>query len=332
MATDLRQAQRRSRRRRQARVGRGDRRRPGPRDPHAARHHAQLRADARPHARPTRERTGELVAMIVGEVDRLDRVVTALPSSRRPHELAIEDTLLDPILRRAVDFVHGQGAAQGVTVTAHFGPRASRSATPSRSTRSRLNLLVNALQCVPAGGHVAVRTFGPDPGACRLRGRGRRSRHRPGAPSEHLHPLLHPSERRHWPRTRLRRNASCARTAARVACAATLGRGCDVPRRAAGAEGCVKRVLVVDDERKMRRVLQIAPRADGPRVHRPPRAREEALDLLRAGEVRSRADRPEACRGWAASTCCRAAPRARRRGAGDRAHGLRHRRRPRSTR
>jgi hypothetical protein len=47
---------------------------------------------------------GELVDMIVGEVDRLERVA-ALAELGRPYEPSIEETLLAPLLQRAVEFV-----------------------------------------------------------------------------------------------------------------------------------------------------------------------------------------------------------------------------------
>src|SRR5207247_773051 len=54
------------------------------------------------------QRTAELVDMIVGEVDRLERVVAALTELGRPHEPSIEETLLGPLLTRAIEFVGGQ--------------------------------------------------------------------------------------------------------------------------------------------------------------------------------------------------------------------------------
>lgn len=106
-------------------------------------------------------RTSELVDMIVGEVDRLDRVVTALTELGRPHEPAIEETLLEPLLRRAVDFVRGQADAQAVALRTDFPAPAIALCDPEQVYQVILNLLVNALHVVPRGGRIEVRTFGP---------------------------------------------------------------------------------------------------------------------------------------------------------------------------
>ncbi len=109
-------------------------------------------------------RTGELVDMIVGEVDRLERVVAALTELGRPHDPSIDETLLAPLLQRAVEFVSGQAASQHVVVTSHFAAPCLALCDPEQIYQVALNLLVNALHVLPRGGHIAVRTFGPDHG------------------------------------------------------------------------------------------------------------------------------------------------------------------------
>ena len=109
-------------------------------------------------------RTAELVDMIVGEVDRLERVVAALTELGRPHEPSIEETLLEPLLRRAVDFVSGQAASQQIAVTTRFPQPCLALCDPEQIYQVALNLLVNALHVLPKGGHIEVRTFGPGHG------------------------------------------------------------------------------------------------------------------------------------------------------------------------
>ena len=109
-------------------------------------------------------RTRELVDMIVGEVDRLERVVAALTELGRPHEPSIEDTLLEPVLTRAIEFVGGQAASQNVVVTSRFDRPCMALCDPEQLYQVALNLLVNALHVLPKGGHVTVTTFGPQNG------------------------------------------------------------------------------------------------------------------------------------------------------------------------
>jgi two-component system, NtrC family, sensor histidine kinase HydH len=104
-------------------------------------------------------KTGELVNMIVGEVDRLERVVAALTELGRPHEPSIEETLLAPLLTRAIEFVGGQAMSQHVVITQHFERPCLALCDPEQLYQVALNLLVNALHVLPAGGHIAVQTF-----------------------------------------------------------------------------------------------------------------------------------------------------------------------------
>ncbi|MEB2285247.1 MAG: hypothetical protein B6D46_07425 [Polyangiaceae bacterium UTPRO1] len=106
-------------------------------------------------------RTIELVDMIVGEVDRLERVVAALTELGRPHEPVIEETPLAPLLRRAVDFVRGQAASQSVALGLHCPQPCLARCDPEQIYQVALNLLVNALHVLPHGGRIELRTFGP---------------------------------------------------------------------------------------------------------------------------------------------------------------------------
>jgi two-component system sensor histidine kinase HydH len=102
----------------------------------------------------------ELVDMIVGEVDRLDRVVSGLTELARPRTLVVQPTPVRELLARAVDFVEGQAAEKGVRLERAFGegPCVAH-CDPDEIYQVALNLIVNALQMTPAGGRVAVRTF-----------------------------------------------------------------------------------------------------------------------------------------------------------------------------
>jgi signal transduction histidine kinase len=115
-------------------------------------------AGADPH------RTRELVDMIVGEVDRLERVVAALTELGRPHEPSIEETLLAPVLTRAIEFVAGQAASQQVAIARRFERPCLALCDPEQLYHVALNLLVNALHVLPGGGTITVSTFGPEDG------------------------------------------------------------------------------------------------------------------------------------------------------------------------
>jgi two-component system, NtrC family, sensor histidine kinase HydH len=123
---------------------------------------AQILGRSLPAERPE---SAELIDMIIGEVDRLDRVVAGLLDLARPHEPVVEPTSLAGILMRALEFIELQAREKGVVVhrvlDAVLPPARC---DPEQIYQVALNLLVNALQLVPAGGTVTVRTSAAGPG------------------------------------------------------------------------------------------------------------------------------------------------------------------------
>jgi signal transduction histidine kinase len=117
---------------------------------------AQLLGRSLPGERPE---NAELIEMIVGEVDRIDRVVAGLLELARPHEPLIEPTPLASILTRALEFVDLQAPEKGVRLQRTFDPTLPAALCDAEDMyQVALNLLVNALQMLPAGGTIAVRT------------------------------------------------------------------------------------------------------------------------------------------------------------------------------
>ena len=109
-----------------------------------------------PHDRPD---AAELADMIVGEVDRVDRVVAGLLELTRPREPSIEPTPLAPLLARAIDFVGAQADSRHIAVRGRFtGGVPPALCDPDQIYQVALNLIVNALQVLPRGGLLTVRT------------------------------------------------------------------------------------------------------------------------------------------------------------------------------
>jgi two-component system sensor histidine kinase HydH len=107
----------------------------------------------------------ELVEMIVTEVDRLDRVVAGLLELARPRQPHIQPTALAALLTRALDFVEGQARGHGIVLRRSLDTRlrAAR-CDPEQMYQVALNLIVNALQILPSGGVLTVRTVLGDNG------------------------------------------------------------------------------------------------------------------------------------------------------------------------
>jgi signal transduction histidine kinase len=119
---------------------------------------AQMLARAVP---PEHPECGELAEMIIGEVDRLGRVVTGLLELARPRSPSFEPTALAAVLDRALDFLAGQAREKGIVVRrALDGSLPLVRADPEQIYQVALNLILNALQVLRPGGHVGVRTLG----------------------------------------------------------------------------------------------------------------------------------------------------------------------------
>ena len=107
----------------------------------------------------------ELTDMIIDEVDRLDRVVGELLELARPHEPLFERTSLAGVLARALDFVDGQARERGITLVRDLAAKpCTVRCDPEQIYQVALNLIVNALQILPRGGTVAVRTLAGNDG------------------------------------------------------------------------------------------------------------------------------------------------------------------------
>jgi signal transduction histidine kinase len=120
---------------------------------------AQILGRSLPVDRPE---TAELVEMLITEVDRLDRVVDGLLELARPREPLVEPTPLTPVLARALDFVEGQAREQGIVIRrALAADQPPAWCDPEQIYQVALNLIVNALQILPRGGELTVRTV-PD--------------------------------------------------------------------------------------------------------------------------------------------------------------------------
>lgn len=111
---------------------------------------------------PERADSAELADMIVGEVDRLDRVVAGLLEIARPREPLIEPTPLAPVVTRALDFIDAQAREKGITIRRLLSTdqRPAR-CDPVQIYQVTLNLIINALQILPPGGEITVRTLPP---------------------------------------------------------------------------------------------------------------------------------------------------------------------------
>ena len=118
---------------------------------------AQLLGRSLPTDRPD---STELVEMIVSEVDRLDRVVAGLLELARPRQPLIEATPLAAVVERALDFVEARAREKDISIhRALTAEQPPARCDPEQIYQVALNLIINALQILPHGGRITVRTL-----------------------------------------------------------------------------------------------------------------------------------------------------------------------------
>jgi signal transduction histidine kinase len=101
---------------------------------------------------------GELVGVIVSEVDRLNTVVTQFLEYARPYDIRREPTDVQALLRQVVELVKAQGVPPGVTIALEVEVGLNEIQIDRDKVKQvLLNLVQNAVQAVGAEGTVEVR-------------------------------------------------------------------------------------------------------------------------------------------------------------------------------
>lgn len=99
----------------------------------------------------------ELLRLLRDEVDRIERVVSALLELGRPREMRPEPSPLGRILFRAADFVDAQARQKRINIRRRvIDPDLVIFCDPELIYQVVLNLLVNAVQILPDGGSIEI--------------------------------------------------------------------------------------------------------------------------------------------------------------------------------
>lgn len=101
----------------------------------------------------------EMLQVIIDEVDRLDIVVSQFLDYARPFELQLRPEHVNAIVAHSLTLLRASGVPEGIEVVEDLAgdlPRVQLDA--ARLSQVLLNLLQNALQAMPQGGTLTVRT------------------------------------------------------------------------------------------------------------------------------------------------------------------------------
>ena len=105
------------------------------------------------------EDSQEMLQVIVDEAERLDVVVSQFLDYARPFELHARDEVLNALVTHAATLLRAQGLPEGVVLEEDLsGELPPLRVDATRITQVVLNLLHNAVQAMPEGGVLTVRT------------------------------------------------------------------------------------------------------------------------------------------------------------------------------
>ena len=114
------------------------------------------------HPRETAGHDGELLSVIVEEVDRLNGVVTEFLDYSRPVKSQLAPTDVNEVVARTVKLLQSQGVREGIAIEL----RLSADMPPAIGDAEQLkhvfiNLALNAIQAMPRGGTLTILTVEP---------------------------------------------------------------------------------------------------------------------------------------------------------------------------
>ncbi len=100
-----------------------------------------------------------LSSIIVQETSRLDRIVTEFLDFARPQKMRIAPAVIGNLLARALSFMEPEFAKAKITLVQEVDSTATAAVDSDHLYQAILNILVNAVQAMPAGGTLTVRLF-----------------------------------------------------------------------------------------------------------------------------------------------------------------------------
>lgn len=103
----------------------------------------------------------EVCGFIISETDRLNKLVSTLIDSARPRPPEFSPTDISQLAQQCSSMLQAQAQKKGISLACHTAPAAIASCDAEQITQVILNLLLNAIQVLPEGGHIEV-TVKPD--------------------------------------------------------------------------------------------------------------------------------------------------------------------------
>jgi two-component system sensor histidine kinase HydH len=104
----------------------------------------------------------KVLRRIAGEIKRLDDFISEFLRFARPPRLNVERLPVRPLITDLADFIAPECSKKGVALDLDLRGTESALLDGFQLKQAILNLVLNALQATPAGGHITVRTDGAE--------------------------------------------------------------------------------------------------------------------------------------------------------------------------
>jgi len=98
----------------------------------------------------------QAIAVLDSEIDRLDSVVKRFLDFMRPPELRLEETRLEDLLDEMAGIAAPQMVRAGVNLVKHYAELPPVNVDRSLLKQAFLNLILNAIEAMPAGGRLTI--------------------------------------------------------------------------------------------------------------------------------------------------------------------------------
>ena len=106
------------------------------------------------------------LAVIVGQIDRISKIIRSLLDSVRPQKLELQPTILADVLDRILPLLNHPARRRGVTISTtlpHDLP--ALMADPGQLQQVLINLVLNGVDATPSGGHITISAGGAAEGS-----------------------------------------------------------------------------------------------------------------------------------------------------------------------
>ena len=105
-----------------------------------------------------REFIAKYVEIVPRQLDRINRIVDDLLAFGQPKELVVRPVDPAKVLTEVLRLVEGQCRQAGITVVLDSPPGPALQADPERLAQVFMNIILNAVQAMPSGGKLEIRT------------------------------------------------------------------------------------------------------------------------------------------------------------------------------